>query len=200
MHVIGARDRRRSRLRQGAPVLAGVNEAHQQYLDGWSETLVARGPTLTPDGAFHTGSVHVVEVPDAVAARRFALEEPYARAGWYSDVAVTPFQPCVSGTMWDRPRPATDQPAAFVYARWEPGTGDANALCQELARPQEPAWLFAGLALDAHRTQTVGLMGTVDLTPDDARRRVRALMRAASVTGAVDMECHRWTRGGRRDP
>ena len=176
-----------------------LHEAHQQYMDEWSASLVARGPTLTPDGAAHTGSVHVVDVLDAAVARRFALEEPYARAGWYSEVAVTPFHPCVSGTMWDRPRPATDRAAAFIHARCDLGTGDAAALCQELARPQEPAWLFAGLALGEVPTQAVGLVGAVDLTPDEARRRVRALLRAAAVTGAVDVECHRWTRGGRRD-
>jgi uncharacterized protein len=176
-----------------------LHEAHQQYMDGWSASLVARGPTLAPDGAAHTGSVHVVDVPDAAVARRFALEEPYARAGWYSQVVVTPFQPCVTGTMWDRPRPATDQPAAFVHARCDLGTGDVATLCQELARIEEPPWLFAGLALADDDTRALGLVGAVDLTPDDARRRVDALLRAAAVTGVVDVECHRWTRGGRRD-
>ena len=175
-----------------------LHEAHQQYMDGWSESLVARGPTLTPDGGAHTGSVHVLDVPDAEVARRFAFEEPFARAGWYSEVVVTPFQPCVSGTMWDLPSPATVRPAAFVCARWEPGTGDAPALCRELAQADEPPWLFAGLALRADRTLAAGLAGAVDLTPDDARRRVQALLRAVAGTGAVDVECHRWTRGGRR--
>jgi len=66
-----------------------LNEAHWSYMDNWADTLVARGPTRSVAGGHHTGSVHVVELPDAAAAARFAYEEPYARAGWYSTIEVT---------------------------------------------------------------------------------------------------------------
>ena len=53
-------------------------------MDGWADVLVARGPVLSNDGERHAGSVHVVDLPDLAAAHRFADEEPFARAGWYS--------------------------------------------------------------------------------------------------------------------
>jgi uncharacterized protein len=168
------------------------HEAHQQYMDRWSGALIARGPTLTPDGADHTGSVHVVDVADADVARRFALDEPYARAGWYAEVSVTPLEPCVDGTMWDRPKPAADQPSALVRASWGSGL-HADTVRRALAAADDPRWLFAGLMLTADRTQIVGLAGAVDLAPDGARRRIEALV----GTSAVDVQ--RWMRGGRPD-
>ena len=167
------------------------HEAHQRYMDGWSGALIARGPTLTPDGADHTGSVHVVDVADAGVARQFAFDEPYAQAGWYAEVSITPLAPCVDGTMWDRPRPAADQPAAFIRASWTTGPA-TDALRRRLAAADDPPWLFAGLALSDDRTHVVGLAGAVDLAPDVARRRIEALVGSATV------DVHRWMRGGRR--
>ncbi|PZS33175.1 MAG: hypothetical protein DLM59_06870 [Pseudonocardiales bacterium] len=60
----------------------------------WTDTpeqLVARGPTLSPDGTAHTGSVHVLEAPTIDDARRFATREPYHLAGLHASVAVTRF-------------------------------------------------------------------------------------------------------------
>lgn len=37
--------------------------------------MIARGPTLAADRATATGSMHMVELPDAAAARVFAFEE-----------------------------------------------------------------------------------------------------------------------------
>ncbi|HEY7048280.1 MAG TPA: YciI family protein [Jatrophihabitantaceae bacterium] len=166
------------------------HEAHQQYMDDWSGALIARGPTLTPDGADHTGSVHVVDVADAGVARQFAVNEPYAQAGWYADVSITPLAPCVDGRMWDRPKPAADQPAAFVRATWtaEPAT---DAVRRQLATADDPPWLFAGLALSDDDGRVVGLAGAIDLAPAEARRRIEALVGSAAV------DVHRWTRGGR---
>src|SRR5262245_47572195 len=56
------------------------HEAHQAYMDAWLSHLIARGPTLSPDGEDHTGSVHVIEVDNADIARGFAVRT--VRAGW----------------------------------------------------------------------------------------------------------------------
>ncbi len=93
-------------------------EAHWTYMDRFAGQLVARGPTLSADGEEHTGSVHVLEAPDLEAARRFALDEPYARAGLYSSVSVTPWWNALGGTMWDRPPATRDLASTLVIARW----------------------------------------------------------------------------------
>jgi hypothetical protein len=169
-------------------------------MDEWSHALIARGPTLTDDGAAHTGSVHVVDLPDVGVARRFAFDEPYARAGWYSEVSVIPLQPCVSGTMWDRPTPATDQPAAFARASFLTNRSAghvADAVRQQLTDFADSDWLYAGVALNEDSSLAVGLVGLGDLTPREAKRNLEALVLTGSGSTPTGMECHRWQRGGR---
>ena len=173
--------------RDGAAFDFGPNdrhEAHQAYMDGWLPRMIGRGPTLSPDAASHTGSVHVIDADDLATARRFAFEEPYASAGWYTEVSVWPMRSVVEGTMWDRPRPADDQPSSFLLATW-------------LARPIDDVavrradWLFAGTLWTGDLLSTVGFAGASDLAPSAAAELAR------EWPGAV--EVHRWERGGRRD-
>jgi uncharacterized protein len=170
-----------------------LHEAHQAYMDGWLPSMIARGPTLSSDGAEHTGSVHVIEADDAGTARRFASEEPYARAGWYDDVSVTPLLPGVPGTMWDRPAPTDGRPASFVRVSWaprpleDPDTASVLAGCG-------PEWLFNGLVLSDDLTTSTGFAGTIDLGPVEAREQ---LPRWLDDPAAAEVEIHRWQRGGR---
>jgi hypothetical protein len=161
------------------------DEEHQAYMDGWLPRLIARGPTLSPDGADHTGSVHVIEADDANMARRFAVQDPYARAGWYAEVSVWPMLPLLAGTMWDQPVPARNQPAAFVLARWAARPADE-------VQVDATGWLFAGMLLSDDPLFSVGFAGTVDLAPGEAARLLRGC--------PGEVEVHRWERGGRRDP
>src|ERR1700760_3296443 len=63
-------------------------EEHWSYMDRFQAELIARGPTLTDDGDTATGSVHIVALPDAAAARAFAFDEPNYQAGVYRDVLL----------------------------------------------------------------------------------------------------------------
>ena len=65
-------------------------EAHWSFMDGYAAAMIARGPTLTPDRTTWTGSMHLVDLPDAEAARVFAFQEPFYRAGVYGEVLVAP--------------------------------------------------------------------------------------------------------------
>jgi uncharacterized protein YciI len=75
-------------------------EHHWAYMDQFDAALVARGPTFTADGTL-TGSVHIVDLPDPHAARRFAFEEPGYRAGIYRDVLLRRWHNALGRTMWD---------------------------------------------------------------------------------------------------
>src|SRR5262249_26470001 len=76
-------------------------EAHRTYMDHYEKALIARGPTFADDAA--TGSVHIVELPDAAAARAFAFDEPNYQAGVYRDVLVRRWSNLLGRTMWEFP-------------------------------------------------------------------------------------------------
>jgi uncharacterized protein YciI len=169
-----------------------LHEAHWAYMDERADFLVARGPILTSDGTRHTGSLHVVDLPDLEAADRFAREEPYAQAGWYADVTVSPLDPCVTGTMWDKPLPEAGQRSSLVRARFE-----ARPRGQGL-RPvdADPAWLYLGLVLADDARDEIGLVGLVDLAPREAVHRMGEVATANGLS--LDyVSGHRWQRGGR---
>ena len=58
-------------------------EAHLSFMDAYADGMVARGPTMDAGREYATGSVHMVDLPDAAAAQVFAYEEPNYRAGVY---------------------------------------------------------------------------------------------------------------------
>jgi uncharacterized protein YciI len=177
-----------------------LHEAHQVYMDRWADKLVARGPTLSDDGEHHTGSIHVLRVDEGSTAERFAFEEPYARAGWYATVSVSSMTPLVSGTMWDRPTPDPEVPAAYVAVTWSPRPVEqqwVTRVREMLVRSADPPWLFGGLLTMDDGRHTVGLAGAADLAPEGAARRLDLVLRHAEV-GAAHIEVRRWTRGGRQ--
>src|SRR5262245_14137209 len=127
--------------------LEALSPAHWDYMDRFADRLLARGPTLSPDGEEHTGSVHVVTVPDSAAARRFADEEPFRQAGAYADVLVVRYLNLLGRTMWERP-PASDLvESTFLVVRWTPVRADAETQrAAELALAARPdLWVFFGL-------------------------------------------------------
>lgn len=77
-----------------------LGEQHWSFMDGYAERMVARGPTLSEDGVTATGSMHIVDLPDAEAVRVFAFEEPNYKAGVYADVMVRRWQNLLGDTMW----------------------------------------------------------------------------------------------------
>jgi uncharacterized protein YciI len=60
-------------------------EGHWSYMDRYATVMIARGPTLAGDADTATGSVHIVDLPDPVAARAFAFDEPNHQAGVYRE-------------------------------------------------------------------------------------------------------------------
>ena len=66
-------------------------------MDGYADELIARGPTLTPDGESTTGSLHIVDLPDLEAVQTFAYDEPYYSGGVFEDVLITRFRKHTGG-------------------------------------------------------------------------------------------------------
>jgi len=106
---------------RGRPGTEALAEAHWSFMDRYAEAMLARGPTLTPDRATWTGSMHIVDLPDAQAARMFAFQEPFYRAGVYGQVLVRRWRNALGRTMWDYPAEPDDDRRFLVIGRGEPG-------------------------------------------------------------------------------
>jgi hypothetical protein len=172
----------------GAELRFELREAHWSYMDGFESALRHRGPTYSEDGATPTGSVHVVDVPDAAAARAFAFEEPCFQAGAFRDVLVRRWRNLLGRTMWEFPggREGDDR---YLVLGLGAGTG------ADLELPAETGDLIAyGPLLSDDGT---AWLGTAVLLRAPDPRAARAILTA----GAYDaIELHRWHFGGRPAP
>jgi len=61
--------------------------AHIEYLKSFGDKLIAAGPTLDAAGNMN-GSVVILDVEESAAAEKFAANDPYAKAGLFSQVSI----------------------------------------------------------------------------------------------------------------
>jgi uncharacterized protein YciI len=185
-------------------VWAELTEAHWSYMDGYADRMIARGPTLTDDGAAATGSMHIIDLPDAAGARAFAFEEPCYRAGVYEDVMIRRWRNALGRTMWEFSGDPARNPRFLVIGHGRPGSSArARDLCDEHVR-----YLAARGYLER-------LIERGPLLSDDGEEWIGSAMlaempdRAALETMLADdplvladlyarLELHRWEFGGRR--
>jgi uncharacterized protein YciI len=174
------------RDRPGAMTLRNeLLEAHWSYMDQYAAVMIARGPTLSGDGETATGSVHILDLPDAAAARGFAFDEPNYQAGVYRDVMLRRWRNSLGRTMWQFAGGETDGNRYLVLGL---GAGDAA----DLVVPNHDGELIAYGPLLADDGDT--WLGTAALlrAPDaDTARTVLTANRYARI------EVHNWQFGGR---
>ena len=178
----------------------GLLEEHWSYMDGFAESMIARGPTFGPDRETATGSLHVVGLPSVDAAREFVAHEPNNRAGVYAEHSVWRFENLLGRTMWEFAG-AAYEPKFLVIARPDRGRNTGTS-----PKPVPPESLTAELR------QRLILYGPLTEL-DDARRvglaiavqaRDRATVDALLESGLVgldvfsNIEIHNWEFGGRR--
>ncbi len=171
-------------------------ETHWAYMDAHVDQLVARGPTLSPDGMSHTGSVHVLEAATIGDARRFAFQEPYWLAEVYASVTVTRFHNARGGSMWDRPRSAGGSTSSLVLASWPaqlfaPGAATEGQVLRMLA--EIDLLVFGGLLISDDGTRSTGLVAALDADTKQAASIVARI----GIPTTMSVSTHRWRRGGR---
>jgi uncharacterized protein len=88
-------------------------------MDRFADGMTARGPTLAPDRETWTGSLHIVDLPNAARAREFVDNEPYNRAGLFEHHTIHRFKNLLGRTMWEFPN-GSDEPRFLVIAAGEP--------------------------------------------------------------------------------
>src|SRR5215472_13594810 len=118
------------------PLREDLLAAHWSYMDQFAGAMIARGPTLSDDGETATGSVHIVDLPDASAARAFAFDEPNYQAGVYRDVLLRRWRNGLGRTMWEF---AGGREGGHRYLVLGLGAGPAA----DLAVPSDSAELIA---------------------------------------------------------
>jgi uncharacterized protein len=75
-----------------AKVRAENRPAHLDYLNKHLAHVVTAGPLLDDAGAQPIGSLLLMEFPDRAAADAFAAGDPYAKAGLFASVRITPWR------------------------------------------------------------------------------------------------------------
>jgi uncharacterized protein len=167
------------------PLRVDMTEEHWSYMDRFDGALVARGPTFADDETL-SGSVHVVDLPDAAAARAFAFEEPCYQAGAYRDVMLRRWSNGLGRTMWEY---AGDREAEKYLVLGFTGRPEPAA---DLPAPRDDLIAFGPLLSD----DGLLLLGAMALlaAPDAETARV-----ALDPDRYVGVEVHRWEFGGRRD-
>jgi hypothetical protein len=110
-------------------------EAHWSFMDAYADTMIARGPTLAADRETATGSMHIVDLPDAEAARVFVFEEPNYRAGVYEDALVRRWRNTLGRTMWDFEGDPIANPRFLIIGHGAPRVSEiTRALSDERRR------------------------------------------------------------------
>ena len=160
-------------------------EAHWSYMDRYATEMIARGPTLADDGDTPTGSVHIVDLPDAAAARAFAFDEPNYQAGVYQNVLLRRWRNTLGRTMWDFPGGRAGGDRYLVL-----GLGAGRAA--DLAAPADSWELIAfGPLLSDDGAAWLGTAALVRAPDPDTARAVLTPDRYAAI------EIHHWAFGGR---
>jgi uncharacterized protein YciI len=142
-------------------------------MDRFAAGMVARGPTLAPDRETWTGSLHILDLPSAEAARAFVEHEPYNRAGLFEHHTIRRFTNLLGRTMWDFPDGSGD-PRFLVMGDEAPSVASERLIIHgELSLPEDAAPAGIVAALQA-----------------PSRAAVAALVMAAEILD--------WEFGGRR--
>jgi uncharacterized protein YciI len=173
------------RDRHGSAALRGeLLEAHWSYMDRYAAQMIARGPTFTDEDT-PTGSVHIVDLPDAAAARAFAFDEPNYQAGAYRDVLLRRWRNSLGRTMWDFPGGRTGGNRYLVLGL---GAGQAADLTVPPGRDRLIAY---GPLLSDDGTSW---LGTAALVRAADPAEARTVLTADSY---AEIEVHNWAFGGR---
>jgi uncharacterized protein len=189
---------------QAGELWAQLTEAHWSFMDAYADAMIARGPTLNEDGTAATGSMHIVDLPNAEAARAFAFDEPNYRAGVYADVMIRRWQNMLGRTMWEFEGDLVANQRFLVI-----GHGAPDGVARSTALRDEHAAYFVdegyldrlierGPLLSDDGSRWVGSAMLVEM-PDRAGVEVMLAGDPFVTAGQYsELEIHRWEFGGRR--
>jgi hypothetical protein len=151
---------------------------------------------LSDDGAEHTGSVHVADLPDRTSAERFATEEPYWLAGLYRQ--VTTVRTVVLLHRGPTERSLTrEEPNALITGEWPPRPRDASDIeGQRLGDSADSRLSFLAVLVDDDQSHATGIVAVVRAIPGEALGIIQPVVEQLAGE-PVALTAQRWSRGGR---
>ncbi|KRF20621.1 hypothetical protein ASG90_18815 [Nocardioides sp. Soil797] len=161
-------------------------EQHWSYMDGFADEMIARGPTLASDGETPTGSVHILDLADAAAARAFAFDEPGYQAGMYRDVTLRRWRNLLGRTMWQFPPGYSEEKRWFVL-----GLGGGPAVDDTVPPGHDDQLIAFGPLLSDDGTRWLGTAALVQVSTPTEARAILTADRYASI------DVYPWDYGGR---
>lgn len=179
-----------------------TTEEHWAFMDGYADRMIARGPTLTPDGEEATGSMHIVDLPDADAAFDFAFKEPYYQAGVFDEVLVRRWSNTLGRTMWEFAGGVPGHGRFLIIAHGRPApTAVREAPAEEnrryLAEAYSERLIAHGPLLSEDGADWMGTALLVEL-PDRAAAETLMEHDPFARAGLYErVEIHDWRFGGR---
>jgi uncharacterized protein len=172
-----------------------LGEDHWSFMDAYADAMIARGPTFAEDGETPTGSLHIVDLPDADAARAFAHDEPYYRAGVFGDVMIRRWRNSLGRTMWDY---GGDHDAMHLLVIGH-AKADVGAVGDDLSVDHLADHLIVcGALLSDDGSRWAGTAATLALESRAAVEEVLAGDPLVTAGLYEQIEIHRWCFGGRR--
>lgn len=170
-----------------------LNERHWSYMDGFADGITARGPTLGPDRDTWTGSLHIVDLPDADAAHAFVADEPYHQTGLFARHSLWRFSNLLGRTMWEFAGAAED-PKFLILAH--SGVSDGPVAVADLGSQWRESLVVYG-ALSTLDDEPAGLAVAVQVPSRDVLDELMADP-SAGMPDYREIEVHDWEFGGRR--
>jgi uncharacterized protein len=177
-------------------------DAHWSFMDGYADAMIARGPTLTRDRQTHTGSMHIVDLPDGDAARVFAFEEPYYLSGAYREVLMRRWGNELKRTMWDF-QGGADDPRFLIIGHGREDAADAAEVLREehrryfVDRGCDGRLILRGPLLSDDGTGWAGLVIIAELPDYDAADSMLVEEPYGRAGLYTAVEVHDWQFGGR---
>ena len=175
-------------------------EAHWAFMDQYAAAMIARGPTLSDEGAEWTGSMHIVTLPDAVAARIFAFDEPYYRAGVFDDVFMRRWRNELGRTMWEFKGDPHRHQRFLIIGHGKPNASEQRGslpLRRRFLEDHRSQVIVSGLLLSDDDATWVGSIMLVE-APDRAAVKALAVSDPFAQAGFYQLvEIHSWRFGGR---
>lgn len=167
-------------------------------MDRFADGMTARGPTLAADRDTWTGSLHIVDLPGADAAREFVEREPYNRAGLFKSHVIRRFENLLGRTMWEFPGDSVE-PRFLVFAHL-PSEADEHhsaATRAEFTAPQRERLIIHGELSTPDEAAPAGVVLAFQAPTAEA---VDAVLKDGPICleDPVDVEIHDWEFGGRR--
>jgi uncharacterized protein YciI len=150
-----------------------------------------------------TGSMHIVDLPDADAARAFAFDEPNYKAGVYDEVLVRRWSNLLGRTMWDFTGSVAGYRRFLIVGHGKAAIAAAgNDLHAEyrrhlLAGVYHDRFIASGPLLSDDSSEWLGTATMAEL-PDRASAEALQAQDPYALAGLYDsIEVHDWQFGGR---